>query len=224
MAVITVSKETGCGEEVCEAVADILKYRIINKDMVRYAAALSSMEISDAERFDEQNYSSLRRILGNYIDLSLFSTEDLIAAEDFMAKRYSYMPYDYAATPTGENFQSAVEKVVRILASEGKAVIVGRGGNFVLHDHPHTLHVRLIAPLGMRTENIMSVMELDRTQAEKYAVETDRKKSAYIRHYYNAKIDDPANYHITMNLGRFSVPKASALIASAAEEFDQKRP
>jgi len=47
-------------------------------------------------------------------------------------------------------YQSQVERIIRDLADEGSAVIVGRGGQVVLGQRPDVLRVRVIAPLAGR--------------------------------------------------------------------------
>jgi cytidylate kinase len=204
--IITVSKQTGCGEEVCEALAQRLSFRVINKEMVGYAATLGGMNPQEAAQFDEGRYSFINSLMANFVDFKLFRA----AKEDKSHKIYN--PYEYSAGATADNFTASVNRVFHTLAQEGKAIIVGRGGNFILKDHPKALHIRFVAPIEMRVANIAESMKLSKQKALKYAEDTDENKEKYVRNYCKGNINDPTAYHLTINLGRYSTEKAAELV------------
>ena len=201
--VITVSKQTGSGEAFCGSLAKHLGYRLINKEMVAYAAALSGISEIEAGQFDDVNYSRVSNWMANIIDLSLFKKEN--------AKK-DYRPYDTTASVTADSFNETVSKIFFMLAQEGNCVIVGRGGNFILKDHPNALHLRLVAPFKFRLSNVIEEQGLSEKEAEKYIRETDENKEKYIRKYYRADIAEPTAYHFTLNIGRYPAENAFALI------------
>ena len=43
-------------------------------------------------------------------------------------------------------YQSQVERIVQELAGEGQVVIMGRGGQAILHNQPNVVHLRVVAP------------------------------------------------------------------------------
>src|SRR5207244_6696075 len=57
------------------------------------------------------------------------------------------------------------QKVVLELATQGNAVIVGRGSQFLLHNLPRTLHIYAFAPLPYRIENVMNHFQLNHAHA-----------------------------------------------------------
>ena len=207
--VITVSKQTGSGEAFCGELAKSLAYRLINKEMVAYAAALSGISEAHAGQFDDVNYSRVSNWMANIIDLSLFKKAN--AEKD-------YRPYDTTASVTADSFNETVSKIFHMLAQEGNCVVVGRGGNFILKDHPNALHLRLVAPFEFRLTNIMAERGLSNKEAEKYIRETDENKEKYIRKYYKAYITEAVAYHFTLNIGRYSTEEACALIAGLTKE------
>ena len=44
----------------------------------------------------------------------------------------------------------------------------------------------------------------------------DRARRRYVRRYFNAKIDDPTLYDVTLNTGRFGFARAAEAIAQMA--------
>lgn len=222
MAIITISKESGCGDEVCRQAAQMLGYKYLYKEMVHYAATLGDIPPEEARQFDEQNYSHIYSILSAYLDLSLFSGKNVkmpeMTAEEY-ARRNNI--YAYASTDSGQSFFYAMEKVIRMLANEGNVIIVGRGGNFLLMDNPDTLHMRLVAPLGTRTDNISRAMTLTVDEAAKHALSTDKKKKSFIQNYFGKDVADPLNYHMLLNLGMLTTDQAVKIIVAIAQYMEE---
>ena len=67
-----------------------------------------------------------------------------------------------------------IEQLICDAARSGNAVIVGRGGAFILRDEPRTLHVHTYAALSRRVETAMRRHGLERAAAERLVQETDR--------------------------------------------------
>ena len=87
--------------------------------------------------------------------------------------------------------------VVRI-AETGNCVIVGRGSQHFLENHPHTLRVFLYAPTE---EKIRRVAARGHSEAEaRELVETvDRDRVAYIQKYFKVEWPTRSLYHIMLN-------------------------
>lgn len=109
------------------------------------------------------------------------------------------------------------ESILR-LAHAGRCVIVGRGGNFVTAHIPSVLRVRLVAPLEMRVRQMRPQLKLPGGDdaVRSYILETDRARRRYIRRHFNADLEDPLAYDITLNTGSISFDSAARLILDAA--------
>jgi CMP/dCMP kinase len=101
------------------------------------------------------------------------------------------------------------QKVILELASEGDAVIIGRGSQFVLHNAPRTLHIYIFAPLTYRIERIMQGFRLDRTHALELIEQRDYEYDDYARRFYGMNRHQPELYHLLINTSLFS-PELSA--------------
>src|SRR6202051_5057027 len=88
-----------------------------------------------------------------------------------------------------ENIRRVSEQVVRKAASEGNAVIVGRGSAYYLRDQPDSFHVFIYAPFE---EKVRRLQLEERTQAEavELAETVDRERSAFIKQHFG--VDWPA--------------------------------
>ena len=81
---------------------------------------------------------------------------------------------------------------------------------------PNVFHVRLVAPLATRIRHTAEYYQLNEAEAAKFVREKDQARRRYVRRYFNAKIDDPTLYDVTLNTGRFGFARAAAAIAQMA--------
>jgi cytidylate kinase len=93
-------------------------------------------------------------------------------------------------------------KVVGTIGKHGRAVVVGRGANFILPPEKR-FSVRIVAPQAWRINNV----------AKELQTESDRR--AFIRKYFNADIADPTNYDLVINTATLNVDDAVKMISSA---------
>jgi cytidylate kinase len=98
----------------------------------------------------------------------------------------------------GEDYRRETEKIIRAHADRG-AVVLGRAGAIVLHEHPNALHVRLDGPQEARIAQAMAIQGISREAAERLRRDSDRAREAYVRHFYGADARDPAHYQLVID-------------------------
>lgn len=106
-------------------------------------------------------------------------------------------------------YQRAVQQVMEELAAQGKVVIVGRAGQVILRQHPEVLHVKVMAPVPVRSERVARELGISLEAAHAQVLASDRARSEYLRRYYHARWDDPCLYDLIINTARLS-PRAAA--------------
>lgn len=110
--------------------------------------------------------------------------------------------------------RSTVAKVIRNIACEGFAVIVGRGGVATTHDIAQSLHINLEAPLEWRGLRVSEKHNLSIEEAEKYAKDTDKKRKQF-RDSFEGKNSDYTQFDITFNCMTLSVEEIVKIILKA---------
>lgn len=115
-------------------------------------------------------------------------------------------------------YYQAVRQIMEELASEGNVVIVGRAGQAILRDRPDALHVKIIAPEGLRAERLAARKNVSLEAAVAQVKASDRARRNYLRRYYQVRWDDPQLYDLVLNTARLSVPQAADLICQAATQ------
>jgi cytidylate kinase len=112
--------------------------------------------------------------------------------------------------------RNTIKKVIRNIAIEGNSIIVGRGGIAITRDIPQSLHISLEAPLEWRVVRTMEKHKLSHEEAEKYAINLDKKRKQF-REYFEGKGSDYTNFDITFNCMTLSVDEIVSIIIKAVE-------
>jgi hypothetical protein len=121
-----------------------------------------------------------------------------------------------------EGYVRMVGLVVRGLAHEGNVLILGRGGQVLLRNHPGTLHVQTVAARSYRINVIMTRHGLSKRDAHNRLRASDRARFDYLRRYHDADWLDSTLYHLVVNSGRMSIAMAADLIIAAHQAIDEK--
>jgi cytidylate kinase len=97
-----------------------------------------------------------------------------------------------------DRMMTMMEQISESIASEGNAVIVGRGSPFFLRDRDDTFSVFCYAP---RQEKIRRLLALGKSheEAEDLVENVDKDRVAYIKHYFNAEWPTRSLYHMMIN-------------------------
>lgn len=197
--VITISRLTGCdGREVAAALVALLnlrqntnKWRWIDKDIIYHAAHELKTDTNRVETY--------------YQGLTMNDMSEMIMA--------------FSGTFVSDSsVKKAIREVVLSIAREGHAVIIGRGGVAITRDMTNALHIRLVAPLYWRVENVMKKKGMIIEKAEEYVIETDEKRNKMILSFLDKKpqaID--YLFDSTLNRSSFSIDQLSALILGMYE-------
>jgi cytidylate kinase len=112
--------------------------------------------------------------------------------------------------------RNTVGRVIRNIACEGYAVVVGRGGVAITRDISRSLHINLDAPLEWRVLRISEKNLLSLEDAEKYAHDIDRKRKQF-REYFEGKNTDYTNFDLTFNCMTLSIDEIVKVILKAIE-------
>lgn len=192
--VITISRLTGCdGRETAASLVAQLnlryntsKWKWIDKDIIYHAA--------------HELKTDTQRIETYYQGLSVNDMSEMI-----MAFSGSFV--------SDSSVKKAIREVVLSIAREGYAVIIGRGGVAITHEMSNALHVRLVAPLYWRVENVMRKKGMIIEKAEEYILETDEKRHKLIVDFLGK---NPHNldylFDATINRSSFTLDQMSAII------------
>jgi cytidylate kinase len=186
--VITLSREPGSGGKfVAKAVAEKLGLDLFHQELINAMA---------------ENADASTRVIRTLDERGLSMLEDWVSAA--ISDRHLW-PDEVARM---------LMQVIGTIGKHGKAIIVGRGANFVLPPE-NRFRVRIIAPLTKRINCVAETFSASKKEAEKHVLRTEADRRAFVRKYFHSDIRDPANYDMILNTGTLSVESAAAAICSA---------
>jgi cytidylate kinase len=185
--VITISRSFGAhGIQVAQRVATALGFGLWGRELVSATAQQVGTSLASVRGLDER----VRTSVDDWID-SMF----------------------YDAVPQRQ-FAELLFEVIRSVARMGSAVVVGRGGHYLV-DPGDSLRVRISAPFEVRASRYAEKHELSIREAEKIVRVSDGERENFLRHHFGQDFADIHNFDICLNASLFSVHQASSLIVSA---------
>lgn len=102
------------------------------------------------------------------------------------------------------------------IAQAGDAVIVGHGADAILESLPQVLRVKFIAPLEVRIQRVMAILNLDRDRAAEYVQRGDKERSSYMKFIHQKDWYAYDRYDVVVNTGRLTTVEIVETLANLA--------
>jgi cytidylate kinase len=205
--VVTVGREYGSGgAAVAAALAQRLRFRLLDRALIERIAEAASIDPALAERLDEHVDGWATRVaralrFGGFESVAAVPGEAILDAE---------------------RMQALSAAVIEEAASAGECVIVGRGAQCLLHGQEDAFHVFVYAPRDDRMRRLRARLGRE-ADVETLMDETDRERAAYVRRHFGCDWLDHRLYHLLVNAA-LGEAAAVALIAAALEHSSPRRP
>ena len=107
-------------------------------------------------------------------------------------------------------------KIVHVIGKHGRAVIVGRGANFIL-PLQERFSVRVVSPLEVRIQNVARGYGVSENDAKRRILRRESRRRAFVRQSFHEDIADPLNYDLSLNTGKLSIKSAVNAVIGAIE-------
>ena len=112
----------------------------------------------------------------------------------------------------GFKYVELLNLIIPKIATDGNAVIVGRGGQYILHDSDDTYHLLLIANKEDRIKFIEENYRVSSTKSIQIIKRMAKRRANLYSHFGKKDYDDPKLYDIILNMSLLSIDKAEKLI------------
>ena len=207
MAVITISRELGSqGDRIVDLMCDELGYCRVDKAMLSRIAQEAGVDV--------------KAVLAK--ERAVTSRPKLISGQ--MTSLYGRQPTAFGRKGgmDDQTYARIVRETMERFAQDGDAIIVGRGGQMILHDRPRTLHVHLFASKEVRAQHLAERHSITKLDAQRRIERSDERKRLAIRNMHkNANWKDLKYYHLAIDTGRVSLEVAAQIIMLAARHVDE---
>ena len=206
MAVVTISREMGSlGDQIVDLLCEELGYCRVDKAMLTKIAQEAGVD-AKAVLAKERDVTTKPKLIS-----------------DQMTSLYGRQPNAFGRQGSldDQTYARIVRETMERFAQEGNAIIVGRGGQFILQGIPGTLHVHLHADPEIRAQNLMERYGISKLDAQRRIEISDEQKRLYTRNVHkNANWKDPKYYDLVINTGTLGPNVAARIIALAAKSVD----
>ncbi len=118
-------------------------------------------------------------------------------------------------------FVALIQSILFKHALQDRAVLVGRGGNFLMKEIPYALRVRITAPLESRIQCIMSRESVNENTAKWLIEKSDRERFGFIHSIYGKDWNDPLEYDLFIDAASKPVDEIVNNLVALLRERDQ---
>jgi cytidylate kinase len=188
VSVVTLSREPGSGGRIIASrLAEKLGIDIFHQEVINEIAKSAEVSEKLLETLDERGLSTLEHWISS-----------LVHERHLWPDRY----------------MQHLMKVIGTIGRHGRAVVVGRGANFILPADKR-FAVRIVASQARRIENVTREFDISKKEAQRRVMRTESDRRAFIRKYFNADIADPNNYDLVINTDTLKLEDAVNVISAA---------
>lgn len=197
MAVITISRQFGAGGKTLgEMVAKKLNYSFVDNEIIQMVAKKAKVSTHWVESIEKEAGGKLLKFMTGLVSKNL--------VERILDEKRGYIDE--------EIFVDLLNKIIVQIADEGNAVILGRGGQYILRDREDTFHILLIAHMNDRTLFMEEHYDLSPVQASQSVNREDKRRGNLYRKFGKEDYDHPDLYHLVLNMSKLNLEKARDLI------------
>jgi cytidylate kinase len=202
MPIVTLSRELGSsGTYIALKLAETLKCNCYDQQIIHEIAEKLGKEEDQISDFDQETY--------NRVGVFFQEALDSIAQGGLVFHPFGIGPMNWNS---GEIFNSfprdiyhekdyfdVLNQVVREIASNQDAVILGRGGSQILKDYQAAKHIRVVANMPDRIARIIKEQDVDEEKAKELISSKDKAASSFIYDFFDSDWSDSHHYHLVLN-------------------------
>jgi cytidylate kinase len=177
-------------------VADKLGYAFADTEIIQMVAKEANVSPHWVESVEKEAGSKLSRILSGMVSQKWL--DRVLTDERGYIDEQIYLDY--------------LVLIIAKIADEGDVVILGRGSQYILNDHPDAYHILLIDEIENRVKFMMEHYHLEKKKAVQVVGYEDRRRLSLYKKLGKVDYDSPSLYHMVLNMGRMSLETGCRMI------------
>ncbi|HNX24487.1 MAG TPA: cytidylate kinase-like family protein [Spirochaetota bacterium] len=200
--IITISRQLGSGGAyIGQQLAKKLNILYADREIIRKAARELSVLVADLESRDEKILSFWQ----SFLQFSAFVPE-------------AYVP-PRIMLPTDRELFETESEIIKHIAEEHSAVIIGRCGFHILRKHPHHISIFLHGDTASRNARIQKLYHVSEEDAAEMISKSDKERSFYCKSFTGKEWTDARNYSISIDTGKMDIDKSVEFILSCLKKI-----
>ena len=202
MAVITISRQYGAGGKTLgKMIADELGYEFGDSEIIAKVAEMANVSTHWVETVENEAGGKLSRFITRMVSKPL--VDRILKDERGYIDEEIYLDY--------------LVLIIAQVADEGDAVILGRGSQYILNDHPEAYHILMIDEFENRVRFMKENYDLSESRATKVIKGEDKRRKALYQKLGKTDYDYPFLYHLVLNMSKVSLQEAKKMVCNLVQ-------
>ena len=194
--IISIGRQFGSGGHVIgKMLAAELGYTLYDKELLKIQAQHSGIAEKVLETYDESPTSSL--LYSIVMDI--------------------YPSMNYVGSSLNQQVYQAQFDTIRKLKDQGNSVIIGRGADYILRDHPGLITVFIHADLERRAERVAEYEHISVENARDVVRKADKKRASFYNFQTEKKWGHASSYMLSIDSGALGYEGSVKLIKEFVE-------
>jgi len=199
MSVITISRQFGAGGiTLGTMLAKMLDYTFVDNEIIQMVAHKAKVSTNWVESIEREAGGKMLKFISGIVSKKLI--------DQVLDNKRGYIDE--------EIYVDMLYQIIAKIADEGNAIILGRGGQYILKDRDDVFHVLLIADKTDRVKFMEKNYDLTPVQALQLVNREDKRRVNLYRKFGTLTYDQPDHYHIVLNTSRIGLNEAVRIICS----------
>ena len=197
MAVLTISRQFGAGGiTLGKMIADRLGYTFADTEIIQEIAKEANVSPQWVESFEKEAGSKLSRVISSMVSQKWI--DRVLKDERGYLDEQIYLDY--------------LVLIIAKMADEDNVVIIGRGSQYILNDHPDAFHILLVDEFENRVKFLIDRYRFSPKKANHVVINEDKRRLNLYRKLHKKDYDSPGLYHLVLNMNRLDLNMAEKLV------------
>lgn len=199
MAVITISRQYGAGGKTLgKLISERMGYTFADNNIVQLVAKEANVSTNWVESFEKEAGSKLSRLINTMV--SQRWVDRILKDERGYLDEKIYLDY--------------LVLIIAQIADEDDVVIIGRGSQYILDDHPDAYHILLVDEFDHRVKFLMDNYQMSLKKAQQVVIAEDKRRDNLYSRLGKKDYDSPGLYHLVLNMNRLKMDQALELVCN----------
>jgi cytidylate kinase len=197
MAVITISRQYGAGGKTLgKMISSELGYEFADSEIIKKVAEMANVSTHWVTTVENEAGGKLSRFISRMVSKPL--VDRILKDERGYIDEEIYLDY--------------LVLIIAQIADEGDVVILGRGSQYILNDHPDAYHILMIDTFESRVNFMKEHYDLSQNRAMRVVKSEDKRRKNLYQKLGKTDYDDPFLYHLVLNMSKVSLDEAKKLV------------
>lgn len=202
MAVITISRQFGAGGiTLGKKVAEKYGYVFADTEVIKMVAEMANVSTHFVETIEKEAGGKFSKFISRTVSKPL--VDRILKDERGYIDEEIYLDY--------------LVLIIAQMADDGNVVILGRGSQYILNDHPDAYHILLIDEFENRVRFMQKHYDLSKNRANQVVRSEDKRRKNLYQKLGKTDYDNAALYHLVLNMDRIGLDKALQLVCELVD-------